>query len=114
MLLLLSSSNKYWRNFKISIVDLTFYSGFAGERKEACDTFSATDVRGCSVSQLQAWLSINVVEFKQRVTARSSTEYNITDDPGSTTVRKLVTCYEKTNLGEVIDEQCESMCIECG
>jgi len=59
-------------------------------------------------------LSINVVEFKQRVTARSSTEYNIIDDPGSTTVRKLVTCYEKTNLGKVIDEQCESMCIECG
>ncbi|ONK60234.1 uncharacterized protein A4U43_C08F15830 [Asparagus officinalis] len=64
---------------------------FAGKGKRLVDTFSATDLRGCSVAELQTWLPKNVLQFKQKVSS-------------PVTPRKLVTCYHETSLGEVIDE----------
>ncbi|XP_020242981.1 SNF1-related protein kinase regulatory subunit gamma-like PV42a [Asparagus officinalis] len=62
-----------------------------GKGKRLVDTFSATDLRGCSVAELQTWLPKNVLQFKQKVSS-------------PVTPRKLVTCYHETSLGEVIDE----------
>ncbi|KAJ6850362.1 SNF1-related protein kinase regulatory subunit gamma-like PV42a [Iris pallida] len=68
-----------------------------GKGKKLVDTFSATDLRGCSVAQLQSWLSITVVEFKERVSSMVADEL-------TSTRRKLITCHHESSLGDVMEK----------
>ncbi|PKA52657.1 SNF1-related protein kinase regulatory subunit gamma-like PV42a [Apostasia shenzhenica] len=69
-----------------------------GRGRRLIDTFSATDLRGCSVAQLQSMLNVSVVEFKERVSAAASS--TLLD----ASKQKLITCYHDTELSKVIDE----------
>ncbi|KAG0470281.1 hypothetical protein HPP92_016981 [Vanilla planifolia] len=59
-----------------------------GRGRRLIETFSATDLRVCSVPQLRSLLSVSVMEFKDREPKKG----------------KVVTCGYATTLGQVIDE----------
>ncbi|GAB4842085.1 hypothetical protein Ancab_012045 [Ancistrocladus abbreviatus] len=63
-------------------------------------TLSATDIRGCPVDQLRSWLSLNVIDFTERVYANPS--YVAPDLVNSP--RLLVTCHAESTLAEVMDK----------
>lgn len=94
------NSYKYWETWNSPVLLLNS-THLQGKGKRLVDTFSATDLRGCSVAQLQAWLSIDVMEFKQRVSARVNAGYDAA--PCSATFQKLVTCHCETSLEDVIN-----------
>ncbi|MCL7022240.1 hypothetical protein MKW94_002271 [Papaver nudicaule] len=76
-----------------------------GKGRKIVGTFSATDLKGCPTDLLQSWMSIDVLEFTNRVSTGpvndgTGDEYSL----GSMSTRTLVTCYAETSLGEVIDK----------
>ncbi|KAJ8452815.1 hypothetical protein Cgig2_014578 [Carnegiea gigantea] len=72
-----------------------------GYGKKLIGTFSATDLRGCPVSQLSSWLKLNVMEFTARVFENPSSHgaQDLVIFP-----RVLVTCQLDSTLSEVIDK----------
>jgi CBS domain-containing protein len=60
-----------------------------GKGRKLIGTFSATDLRGCRIQQLQSWLNLDVVDFIEKV---------------STSSKELVTCYEDSPLYEVVEK----------
>ncbi|KAM7475902.1 hypothetical protein LguiB_023145 [Lonicera macranthoides] len=60
-----------------------------GKGRRLIGTFSATDLRGCPIPQLQTWLPLSVLDFTQKVSA---------------TRRELVTCYAESPLHEVVEK----------
>ncbi|KAA8541924.1 hypothetical protein F0562_023076 [Nyssa sinensis] len=63
-------------------------------------TLSATDLRGCPISQLQSWLQTDVLEFIGKLWA---SPLHATSDFGRSS-RELVVCCAKSSLAEVIDK----------
>ncbi|KAJ3695452.1 hypothetical protein LUZ60_000829 [Juncus effusus] len=76
-----------------------------GRGKRLVETFSVTDLRECSISQLQSWLGLTVTEFKDKVAAFHA---SLTPEGGINTSeieksKKLVMCYFESNLEDVIE-----------
>ncbi|GAA0163851.1 kinase modulator [Lithospermum erythrorhizon] len=63
-------------------------------------TFSATDLRGCPIGQLQSWLSLGVLEFIEKL---SATAFHETSGLRNS-YREAVTCHEESPLGEVVEK----------
>ncbi|KAL8171732.1 hypothetical protein V2J09_023536 [Rumex salicifolius] len=71
-----------------------------GRGRQLVGTFSATDLRGCPVNQMQSWLSLNVIDFATRVyECPSHGARDLVNSP-----RLLVTCHMESTLAEVIDK----------
>ncbi|KAI3974682.1 hypothetical protein MKX01_004411 [Papaver californicum] len=74
-----------------------------GKGRKIVGTFSATDLKGCPIDLLQSWMSIDVLEFTNRVSTGP-----VNDGAGDESVaamsRTLVTHYAELSLGEVIDK----------
>lgn len=72
----------------------------SGHGRQLIGTFSATDLRGCPIPQMQSWLSLNVIEFANRVYEfPSHGALDLVNSP-----RLLVTCHLDSTLAEVIDK----------
>ncbi|GAB2248253.1 hypothetical protein Droror1_Dr00008135 [Drosera rotundifolia] len=71
-----------------------------GYGRKLVGTFSATDLRACPIDRMQSWLSLDVVDFTERVYANPS--YGAPDLVNSP--RLLVTCYPESTLEEVMDK----------
>ncbi|KAG0480043.1 hypothetical protein HPP92_010901 [Vanilla planifolia] len=67
--------------------------------KRLIDTFSATDLRGCSVAQLQSLLNVSVIEFKQQLRSNAATLGTSNEARG-----RIVACNYETTLAAVIDD----------
>ncbi|XP_068636421.1 SNF1-related protein kinase regulatory subunit gamma-like PV42a [Aristolochia californica] len=79
-----------------------------GRGRKLIGTFSATDLRGCPITQLQSWLTLNVVEFKERVAMGPRVESG-TDAGGlaGSSAKILVTCSYDSSLAKVITKAVE-------
>lgn len=66
-------------------------------------TFSATDLRGCPISQLRSWLPVNVMEFTEKLSLNPPHVAAAPSDL-ATAPRQLVTCYTESLLSEVVDK----------
>ncbi|KAG9450620.1 hypothetical protein H6P81_010585 [Aristolochia fimbriata] len=79
-----------------------------GRGRKLIGTFSATDLRGCPITQLQSWLSLDVMEFKERVATGPRVESggDATGLSGSS-ARILITCTFVSSLAEVITKAVE-------
>lgn len=75
-----------------------------GKGRRLIGTFSATDLKGGPIAQLQSWLSLPVVEFTKRVSTGPNIECNASTDLGHSSARALITCTAETTLSEVIDK----------
>lgn len=77
-----------------------------GRGRRLVATFSATDLGGCPIGLLQSWLSMSIMEFKERVLMRDGAaphpRHNTKPAP-----RTLITCDPGTSLAEVIEEMVE-------
>ncbi|KAK8951955.1 SNF1-related protein kinase regulatory subunit gamma-like PV42a [Platanthera zijinensis] len=71
-----------------------------GRGRKVIGTFSATDLRRCSVAQLQSMLNDSVISFKEQVSAIAAESSGISDEPKT----RCVTCHYDSTLAEVIDE----------
>ncbi|KAI3852977.1 hypothetical protein MKW92_004165 [Papaver armeniacum] len=74
-----------------------------GKGRKIVGTFSATDLKGCPIDLLQSWMSIDVLEFTNRVSTGPVND-GVGDESVASTSRTLVTCYAESSLGEVIDK----------
>ncbi|KAI3864295.1 hypothetical protein MKW92_049641 [Papaver armeniacum] len=74
-----------------------------GKGRKIVGTFSATDLKGCPIDLLQSWMSIDVLEFTNRVSTGPVND-GVGDESVASTSRALVTCYAESSLGEVIDK----------
>lgn len=66
-----------------------------GKGRKLIGTFSATDLRGCPIAQLQSWLPLSVLDFTQKGSAAS--ELGISP-------RELVTCNAESSLAQAMDK----------
>ncbi|KAI3761514.1 hypothetical protein L1987_51932 [Smallanthus sonchifolius] len=66
-----------------------------GIGRKVMGTFSATDLRGCPVSQLQSFLTVSVMEYTMGLLSVSA-------NMAGSSPRELVTCYSESRLGEVV------------
>ncbi|KAL8256806.1 hypothetical protein R6Q59_028847 [Mikania micrantha] len=66
-----------------------------GKGRKVIGTFSATDLRGCPVSQLQSFLPETVLEYSRSLLSVSA-------HMAGSSPRELVTCYGESRLGEVV------------
>ncbi|XP_008793981.2 SNF1-related protein kinase regulatory subunit gamma-like PV42a [Phoenix dactylifera] len=77
-----------------------------GRGKRLVATFSAADLGGCPIGLLQSWLSMSIMEFKERVWMREGAaphpHHNTKPAP-----RTLITCDPGTSLAEVVEEMVE-------
>ncbi|KAI3759633.1 hypothetical protein L6452_07586 [Arctium lappa] len=64
-----------------------------GKGRRLIGTFSATDLRACPVSDLQSWMSANVMEYTRSI-----------QSSGGSIPRELVTCYAESAVAEVVDK----------
>lgn len=71
-----------------------------GKGRKLIGTFSATDLRGCPVTQLQSWLPLSVMDFTEKVTTSPLHGSTNSRSPW----RELVTCFAESCLGEAIDK----------
>ncbi|KAL2458768.1 SNF1-related protein kinase regulatory subunit gamma-like PV42a [Forsythia ovata] len=69
-----------------------------GKHRMLVGTFSATDLRGCSLSQLKSCMNLSVIEF-----ICSGTPLHEASGLRTST-KELVTCYPESTLGEVVDK----------
>lgn len=63
-------------------------------------SFSATDLRGCPISQLQSCLNMNTLDFIEKCSATPHHQASGL----RTSTRELVTCRLESTLGEVVDK----------
>ncbi|KAK1422446.1 hypothetical protein QVD17_25566 [Tagetes erecta] len=68
-----------------------------GKGRKVIGTFSATDLRGCPVSQLQSFLPASVMEY-------TTSLLSVSANMAGSSPRELVTCYNESRLGEVVDK----------
>ena len=71
-----------------------------GKGRKLIGTFSATDLRGCPVTQLQSWLPLSVMDFTEKVSTSPLHGSTNSRSPW----RELVTCFAESCLGEAIDK----------
>ncbi|KAL5575573.1 hypothetical protein UlMin_017272 [Ulmus minor] len=71
-----------------------------GRGKKLIGTFSATDLRGCNISTLHAWLPLSALEFTETISNRNSPLF--TEPDGVAQKRELVTCGADSSLAQVI------------
>ncbi|KAK4481878.1 hypothetical protein RD792_012789 [Penstemon davidsonii] len=64
-----------------------------GKGRKLVGTFSATDLRGCPIPQLQSCLHLSVVDFIEKMSGTPLTS-----------TRGLITCRPESTLGEVVDK----------
>ncbi|XP_076892796.1 SNF1-related protein kinase regulatory subunit gamma-like PV42a [Bidens hawaiensis] len=68
-----------------------------GKGRKVIGTFSATDLRGCPVSQLQSFMPGSVMDFTRGLLSVSA-------NMAGSSPRELVTCYCESRLGEVVNK----------
>lgn len=68
-----------------------------GKGRKVIGTFSATDLRGCPVSQLQSFLPASVMEY-------TTSLLSVSANMAGSSPRELVTCHNESRLGEVVDK----------
>ncbi|XP_052183446.1 SNF1-related protein kinase regulatory subunit gamma-like PV42a [Diospyros lotus] len=68
-----------------------------GKGRKLMGTFSATDLRGCPMGQLGAWLHGNVLEFTEMLNGSSETGEGATP-------REMVTCRGESAVEEVVEK----------
>ncbi|CAI9113976.1 OLC1v1037436C2 [Oldenlandia corymbosa var. corymbosa] len=71
-----------------------------GKQRKLVGTFSATDLRGCPVSQLQGCLKLGVVEFLEKLAETPLHQAACL----RSSVRDPVACREESLLGEAVDK----------
>ncbi|CAK9185636.1 unnamed protein product [Ilex paraguariensis] len=71
-----------------------------GKGRKLVGTFSATDLRGCPISQLQFWLPLSVLDFKEK---HSTSPLPAASDTAVSS-RELVTCHAESCLAEAIEK----------
>lgn len=74
-----------------------------GKGRRLVGTFSATDLRGCPISQLRSWLPISVMEFTEKLSLNPPHVAAAPSDL-ATASRELVTCDAESLLSEVVDK----------
>lgn len=84
---------------------------FQGRGKQVVETFSVSDLRDCPMTQLPSWLGLTVTEFKEKVVALKAAA--LTPEGGTTITdmqksAKLVACFPKNSLKEVIEKVVEN------
>lgn len=67
-----------------------------GRGRKLTGTFSATDLKGCSISQLQSWLPRSVQEFTEELARKMCTSTSPT--------QRMVACMVDSSLGEVVEK----------
>lgn len=68
-------------------------------------TFSATDLRGCPISQLRSWLPVSVMEFTEKLSSNQPhPAAHAPEDLSRSGTRELVTCYAESPLWEAVDK----------
>ncbi|KAK9281638.1 hypothetical protein L1049_004541 [Liquidambar formosana] len=70
-----------------------------GKGRKLIGTFSATDLRGCPIAQLQSWLPLSVLDFTQKGSTRHAAASEMGISP-----RELVTCNAESSLAQAIDK----------
>ncbi|KAF1001559.1 SNF1-related protein kinase regulatory subunit gamma-like PV42a [Apium graveolens] len=76
-----------------------------GKGRKLVGTFSATDLRGCPISQLRAWLPVSVMEFTEKLSSDlPQAAGHSPDDLSRSATRELVTCYADSPLWETVDK----------
>ncbi|KAK9281846.1 hypothetical protein L1049_004752 [Liquidambar formosana] len=70
-----------------------------GKGRKLIGTFSATDLRGCPIAQLQSWLPLSVLDFTQKGSTRHAAASELGISP-----RELVTCNAESSLAQAIDK----------
>ncbi|KAI7736396.1 hypothetical protein M8C21_016069 [Ambrosia artemisiifolia] len=68
-----------------------------GKGRKVIGTFSATDLRGCPVSQLQAFLPASVMDY-------TTSLLSVSANMAGSSPRELVTCYGESRLGDVVNK----------
>ncbi|XP_058112055.1 SNF1-related protein kinase regulatory subunit gamma-like PV42a [Magnolia sinica] len=103
---------KFMRNASVGALPIVDASEALGEEdhevtnvkgRKLIGTFSATDLRGCSIALLQSSLPLSVVEFTERVSVVLGVGCR-NADVGHSSSRMLITCYPETSLTEVINK----------
>ncbi|CAM8882442.1 unnamed protein product [Rhodiola kirilowii] len=67
-----------------------------GRGRKLTGTFSATDLKGCSIAQLQSWLKGSVQEFTEELARKTGIS--------TTPALRLVACTVNSSLGEVVEK----------
>ncbi|MCE2056131.1 hypothetical protein HAX54_044099, partial [Datura stramonium] len=71
-----------------------------GKKRKIVGTFSATDLRGCPVSQMQPLLKLEVLDFLKMLSGSPSYEHTGL----RCSWREQVTCHPESSLGEVVEK----------
>ncbi|PHU15236.1 SNF1-related protein kinase regulatory subunit gamma-like PV42a [Capsicum chinense] len=71
-----------------------------GKKRKIVGTFSATDLRGCPVSQMQPLLKLEVLDFLKKLWGSPLHEHTGL----RSSWREQVTCYPESSLGEVVEK----------
>ncbi|KAL1812704.1 hypothetical protein ACET3Z_022769 [Daucus carota] len=76
-----------------------------GKGRKLVGTFSATDLRGCPISQLRSWLPVSVMEFTEKLSSNQPhPAAHAPEDLSRSGTRELVTCYAESPLWEAVDK----------
>lgn len=81
----------------MQLVSHDWCENLQGNGRKLIGTFSATDLRGCPIAQLQTWLHLSVMEFTEKVSVHEAPDLVISP-------RELVTCHAESSLAEVINK----------